>query len=261
MQRVIDMTGMMVRLLARNIWIAMAMISGLAAPAMAGQLEDGVSAYERRDFATALQLWQPLANAGNAAAQDRIGRLYADGEGVALNAARAVDWFRKAAEQGNVDAQWRLAMYYLRGDGPLEQDRAAGLVLLQKAADGGLAAAQFSLAALYGVLPQLPWDPERALSWYRKAADQGMVEAMYQVGRTYNEGRGVAKDDAQAAVWFRKAAEQGYQGAEVALGRLYAQGAGVPRDREQALVWLRRAASKGGAPGRVAEQLIASLGS
>ena len=246
-------------ILARDVWIALIVIAVFATPAIAGPFEDGVSAYERRDFARALQLWQPLADAGNPSAQDRVGRLYAAGEGVVPDAGRAAEWFKKAAEQANPDAQLRLGKYYLSGDGPLQRDSAAGLALVQRAADQGLADAQFALGALTGVLPQLPWDPRKAVFWYRKAADQGMAMAEYQMGRAYNDGRGVEQDFAQAAMWFRKAAEQGDQGGEVGLGRLYAEGAGVPRDKEQALFWLRKATAKGGVPGQVAKQLIDRL--
>jgi TPR repeat protein len=39
----------------------------LAAPAEAGPFEDASAAYERGDYATALRLWRPLADQGDAA--------------------------------------------------------------------------------------------------------------------------------------------------------------------------------------------------
>ena len=58
--------------------IALALI-GLAS---AGPLEDGVAAYRQGDFAAAMRLLRPLADAGDAKAEFHLGRMYALGEGV-----------------------------------------------------------------------------------------------------------------------------------------------------------------------------------
>jgi hypothetical protein len=50
--------------------------------AMAGQFEDGISAANRGDYATALTLWRPLAEQGDAVAQFNIGISYLNGYGV-----------------------------------------------------------------------------------------------------------------------------------------------------------------------------------
>ena len=46
-------------------------------PAVAGQFENATAAYERGDYATALQLLQPLAEQGDATAQYNLGIMYA----------------------------------------------------------------------------------------------------------------------------------------------------------------------------------------
>ena len=51
------------------------------------------------------------------------------------------------------------------------------------------------------------------MKWYRKAADQGLAEAQYNLGVAYLEGSGVGKDRAEAAKWFRRAADQGMEDA------------------------------------------------
>jgi uncharacterized protein len=45
----------------------------LPAAATAGPIEDGKAAQDRGDYLAALNLWKPLANDGNAEAQDGIG--------------------------------------------------------------------------------------------------------------------------------------------------------------------------------------------
>ena len=62
---------------------------------------------EGRRYATALRLYRPLAEQGNADAQQALGLIYAKGDGVTQDNAEAVKWFRKAAEQGNGSAQSR----------------------------------------------------------------------------------------------------------------------------------------------------------
>ena len=54
---------------------------------------------------------------GHARAQNNLGIRYRNGEGVKRDYAKAVKWFRKAAEQGHVDAQNSLAVRYKHGQG------------------------------------------------------------------------------------------------------------------------------------------------
>ena len=49
--------------------------------------------------------------------------------------------------------------------------------------------------------------------WYRKAADQGLAQAQFSLGVMYDQGRGMPKKVAKALSWFRKAAAQGFPAA------------------------------------------------
>ncbi len=53
----------------------------LAAPAWAG-FDDGMAAYDRGDYETALREFRPLAEQGNALAQHNLGVMYDNGQGV-----------------------------------------------------------------------------------------------------------------------------------------------------------------------------------
>ncbi|MBQ7249238.1 MAG: sel1 repeat family protein, partial [Deltaproteobacteria bacterium] len=66
----------------------------------------------------------------------------------------------------------------------------------------------------------VPKDESQAVEWYRKAAEQGMAVAQYNLGLMYDHGRGVPKDEGQAMEWYRKAAEQGHAEAQQALLRI-----------------------------------------
>ncbi len=132
---------------------------GLVAPSAAGPLEDGLAAYGRGDYATAIQLWRPLANQGNAYAQNNLGLMYQNGRGVPHDDAAAVSWFQKAVDQGDADAQNNLGFMYQNGRGVQQDDTAAA-------------------------------------SWFQKAADQGNALAQHNLGFAYQNGRGVSQDDA-----------------------------------------------------------------
>jgi hypothetical protein len=79
--------------------------------------DEGVAAYEVRDYATALREWRPLAEQGDAGAQYNLGYMYGEGQGVSQDYKEAIKWYRKAAEQGNVDAQNNLGFLYVKGRG------------------------------------------------------------------------------------------------------------------------------------------------
>ena len=61
-----------------------------------------------------------------------------------------------------------------------------------------------------------------AARWCRKAADQGLALAQYNLGKMFEQGRGVAQSDVQAARWYRKAADQGHVQAQHKLGNMLA---------------------------------------
>ena len=117
--------------------------ASLAVSVGAGPLEDGLAAYERKDYAVAFQLLRPLAEQGDASAQAQLGIMYRTGRGVSQNPTEAAKWLRQAAEQGLVRAQAGLANMYEFGQG-------------------------------------VPKDYEEAAKWYRKAGDQGNVVAQYR---------------------------------------------------------------------------------
>jgi hypothetical protein len=82
----------------------------LTVTVMAGQLEEIDASNRNGDYAAALRLLRPLADQGNAGAQDRLGLMYEEGAGVPKDYDQAYNWYSKAAEQGDGDAQEALAI-------------------------------------------------------------------------------------------------------------------------------------------------------
>ena len=66
-------------------WLGLSFVFGLAlmlaTPVLAG-FQEGVDAYERGAYETALKKFLPLAEQGHAGAQNHLGELYAEGKGV-----------------------------------------------------------------------------------------------------------------------------------------------------------------------------------
>jgi TPR repeat protein len=79
-----------------------AQILGIAG-ALAGPWEDGMVAYNRGDYAPAIRLFRPLAEAGNPKAQTVLGVMYHRGQGVARNSVRAFIWFSRASARGDAN--------------------------------------------------------------------------------------------------------------------------------------------------------------
>ena len=157
------------------------------AVALAGSLEDGRAAYKQKDYQTALKLWQPLADQGNAEAQSNICTMYFYGEGVKRDYAEARRWCLEAAYQDNVAAQYKLGRIYVIGGQGVTQDYA------------------------------------EAMKWYRKAAYQGDAEARFNIGWMYKDGLGVKQDYVQTYLWFSLAVAAGEKSAVKELDLIAAE--------------------------------------
>jgi len=132
--------------------------------ALAGPMEDGLTAYQEKDYLKAVQVWRPLAQAGDREAQYRLCVMYVEGRGVAPNDAEAALWFERAAEQGEAMAQYNLGASYAEGAG-VRQDMTAAAKWFRRAADQGIPLAQLNLGLLYASGSGVPQDNVEALKW------------------------------------------------------------------------------------------------
>jgi TPR repeat protein len=109
--------------------------------------EKGAAAYKRGDFETAVAVFRPLAENGDAKAQSILGLMYSYGEGVPEDYRESARWYRRAAEQGSSVAQYNLGMFYLEGQG-VSQNTDEAIEWLTKSADGGHFRARSELVKL-----------------------------------------------------------------------------------------------------------------
>ena len=142
-------------------------------PLAAQDYQKGLAAAQAGDFATALQEWTPLAEAGDAFAQTYLGIMYSNGDGVPQDYAEAVRWYRLAVDQGVASAQSNLGSMYRRGDG-------------------------------------VPQDYAEAVKWYRLAAEQGDADAQNNLGIMYEYGNGILQDNVMAHMWYNIASAYGH---------------------------------------------------
>tara|TARA_B100000780_G_C20855171_1_gene339903 strand:- start:47 stop:571 length:525 start_codon:yes stop_codon:yes gene_type:complete len=105
----LDMFGLL-----RTTILSLALAFGTGA-VLAQDFQKGLAAYKANDHATALKELRPLAEQGDADAQEMIGWIYENGIGVLQDYLEAFKWYRLAAEQGNTVTQVRLGHMYRDG--------------------------------------------------------------------------------------------------------------------------------------------------
>lgn len=119
---------------------------------------------------------------------------------------------KRAAEQGDASAQNNLGFMYANGEGVPQDDKTA-VKWYRLAAEQGLAHAQFNLGNMYANGRGVPQDHKAAVKCYQRAAEQGDADAQFNLGVMFYNGEGVPQDDKAAYAWFIIAAAQGHSNA------------------------------------------------
>jgi len=104
--------------------------------AIAGNFEDGLAAYNNKNYTQAVKLFQLLADQGDATAQSNLGFMYENGQGVKQDYVKAAKLYRLAADQGDALAQYNLGLMYAKGQG-VRQNMSTAKELFGKACDNG----------------------------------------------------------------------------------------------------------------------------
>ena len=133
--------------------------------AVAESFDDAFDAYNRGDYATALRLFRPLADQGDAASQFGLGVMYDAGRGVTQDSVEAAKWYRRATEQGTIGAI--IFLQYLVDYSKNDVEVAKWH---RKAADQGIAGAQFTLGIIYRTGRGVPVDYVQAYKWFNLAS-------------------------------------------------------------------------------------------
>lgn len=177
----------------------------------------GIRDYNAGDKEGAVRALQYAATQGHTVSLWKLGRMFAEGDGVAHDDLKAFEYFSQIADR-----------YADESPGT----RQAPFVSSAFVALGGY--------FLEGI-PETYVRPDvsRAVDMFQYAASYyGDPDGQYSLARLYLDGQGVPKDPRQAARWLRLAAGKGHRASQALLGSLLVSGQGVPKQPGLGLMWL-----------------------
>ncbi|HEU6441005.1 MAG TPA: tetratricopeptide repeat protein [Microvirga sp.] len=199
-------------------------------------LRTGMRDYNAGDKLGAAAALEYAAGQGHTLALWKLGRMYADGDGVEHDDLKAFEYFSKLADQHADESP----------DSPNAMVVSSAFVAL----------GTYFLDGIEGTYVSA--NPARAVEMFSYAASYfSDSNAQYNLARLYMEGTGVSRDTRQAARWFNLAAEKGHPPSQALLGHMLMNGQGVPRQRAKGLMWLTLAREAAMASGK--DQWIESL--
>jgi TPR repeat protein len=177
----------------------------------------GAQALRAGDTKSGILSLEYAAASGHPIAQWKLGRMYADGDGVKQSDLKAFEYFREVADA--------------------YADEAPGTPRARFVSNAFVALGCYYLDGIPN--SSIKSDPDRAREMFTYAASYfGDADAQYQLGRMYAEGTGGVKDVRQAARWLQLAATKGQYQAQALLGAILFKGDAVPRQAARGLMWL-----------------------
>jgi TPR repeat protein len=161
---------------------------------------------------------QYAAEGSNPFAQWKLGRMYADGDGVIQDDLRAFEYFSRIA---NAHAE----------DSPSAPQAAI-------VANAFVALGRYYLSGIPN--SKIKADPDRAREMFSYAASYfGNADAQYDLARLYLKSAGSSRDDFRyGARWLGLAAQKGQHQAQALLGQMLFSGDQLPRQAARGLMWL-----------------------
>jgi len=166
---------------------------------------------------TSLSALQYAAEGGHPIAQWKLGRMYANGDGVAQDDVRAFEYFSRIA---NAHAE----------DSPSAPQAAI-------VANAFVALGRYYLSGIPNT--KIKVDADRAREMFSYAASYfGNADAQYDLARLYLNGIGTPRDTRYGARWLGLAAQKGQHQAQAMLGQMLFNGDQLPRQAARGLMWL-----------------------
>ncbi|KAI5273167.1 HCP-like protein [Aureobasidium subglaciale] len=150
------------------------------------------------------------------------------GEDIFKDEAYAAQLMTKSAELGHPEANYRMGQAYENGTFGCPKDAALSVHFYNGAASKGLPEAMMALCAWYmvGAEPVLEKDEVEAYEWSKRAAELGLAKAEYAVGYFTEMGIGCRRDPLEANVWYVRAADKGNETAKQRLDIIRAAASG-----------------------------------
>mgnify|MGYP000515994459 CR=1 FL=1 len=177
----------------------------------------GAELYSSGDRKSAFSAFQFAASKGHAIAQWKLGKMYAEGDGVQEDDFKAFQMFSEIADAHADDNPYT----------PSARVVADAFVNLANYYKTGIATA--------GVKP----DVRRAVNLFTHAATYfGDADAQYNLARIYMDGDGVEPDPGRAVRWLSLAARKNHVAAQATLGEVLVYGNGVRPLPEKGYMWI-----------------------
>jgi len=187
----------------------------------------------------------PAAEAGNPVAQDLMGVAYEDGKAVPQDFAAAVQWYLRAADQGLAMAQYNLGLILAQGRVGVEVDVAAAIRYLDMAVAQGYGPAMTERGLMHENGLGGPVDMAAAVDLLQRASDLGDARGSDELAVLLDRGATGRQDPVRAHALFVAAALKGAIGAVNNLAEDYLQGRGVPVDKMAAMALFQFGADQG----------------
>jgi len=177
----------------------------------------GTMAFRAGNLGEAIAAWTRAAENGHLISAWRLGRMFADGEGVQRDPQAAFRWFSQIVEnQGDVEPG------------------SSGAQIMSRA--------MVEVGSFYLVgIPNTDVRQDFARAWglfYQAASVFGDADAQFNLGRMYLDGAGVEYNPRAAAIWLRAAADKNHRSAQATLGEMLFAGRVVQRRPVEGLMWL-----------------------
>ena len=180
--------------------------------------QQGLDLFLAGDVVSSIEALKFAADGGQSAAQWKLGRIYANGDGVGRDDLKAYHYFSRIVDGYDEDE-------------PNQRD-------LAFVANAFVAVGVYSMTGIPN--SSVKRDLNRALEMFQYAAmNFGEPNAQFNLARMYLDGTGVQKDEMLAVKWLSVAAEKNHMESQALLGHLLFTGqGGVQRQRARGLMLL-----------------------
>lgn len=202
-----------------------------------------------KDEEKGIEFTRKAAEAGNATAANNMSLLYRQGQGVPCDIGLSIEWAKKAAVLGDSDQAFFYSLAYFNGNPPVAEDKAKALEFFKIAADGGSITGMENAGVCYLNGYGTEKDDEKATSWFERAAEHGSEKGIDNLRSLYPVLYGKEEGEKKYLAKLHEIADdEGYYIAMVKLYFCYSEGLCAQKDIPKALEYLDRAVKDNYAP-------------
>lgn len=172
------------------------------------------------DYEKAKILFERAAAQGNGQAMAELGRLYAQGLGVARNGAKSLYWFKEAVNAGYSKAWYDLGVLYHKGELVPKNNALALDSYINVIREEDYTRAYFQLGELYSESTS-PANIRQAIDYYNVALSRGYARSARSIAGLYRKGAGdLGKNTVMTLAYYMIAANGGIESANRDIEKL-----------------------------------------